>query len=80
MDAPHTLDEKEANIVSHTVMGSPFLVSMEDLEQKNAQLDMEKAQLATEIVRLNGELEAARKEIASLRRSRTRTLTKKGKP
>lgn len=80
MDAPHTLDEKEANIVSHTVMGSPFLVSMEDLEQKNAQLDMEKAQLATEIVRLNGELVAARKEIASLRRSRTRTLTKKGKP
>ena len=78
MDAPHTLDEKEANIVSHTVMGSPFLVSMEDLERKNAQLVKENEQLAKEIESLKKELEAARKEKARLRR--IRTLIKKGKP
>ena len=52
-------NEKEANIMSYTVTGSPFLVSVGDLQQKNAHQ-------AQKIASLEEELAAAYRKIDSL--------------
>lgn len=62
--APQQKNEKEANIMSYTVTGSPFLVSMGDLQRENAHQAQEIASLKKALATVNKENDRLRQTIA----------------